>query len=408
MECSGQDTPVEPCLTRTALHIRSGTRDQTADPADIGLENPDACVKACFQQFLAGRELVEVCRSLQQDDDRSLWGLYCCDSSYCGVYTAEVGQSPSVDLIINECQNNGYYSIPDPGPPNQCLNTPGDSLPALPSASGEPQDPGLRTFSIESAPTITSGAGSSLPTTTASQTAAPNSAVPLSPSEGSPNADSGHTASHELTEGAKIAIGVVIPICIIAGIFLAVCLLRRRSLSSRRYPGGNGSFSRHHIRSFSEPPGGSRTPLITRPATAVFRHGARTPPPPPARLGERRYLPSIFRPGGGGEPNTRRSDVAGAAVAAETIAFPTSPLCAPTHSKLVPRHERRVTTSSIGYPMAAVSPPAPYAHSSVYSLTSSVGGGAPASTVTFVSLHNNNNNSSNTNKPGGTPPVSRY
>ncbi|CAJ2512101.1 Uu.00g077260.m01.CDS01 [Anthostomella pinea] len=89
----------------------------------------------------------------------------------------------------------------------------------------------------------------------------------------------------------------------------------------------------------------------------------------------------------------------------DDLASPASPIYAPTHSRLVPRHERRVTTSSIKFPLSAPPPTAThyYARSSVYSLSSGPG----TSTITFASHKASSINSGTATVAGtSTPPLS--
>ncbi|GAB1313454.1 hypothetical protein MFIFM68171_03664 [Madurella fahalii] len=103
------------------------------DTADIKQgrwrEEPALCIQRCRAQFLQSLSSdweehsgwPNGCRSLNRAMSiREFWSLYWCDSTFCGVginRTGGVGQDPNVDLIINTCQNIGFYSIFDPGPP---------------------------------------------------------------------------------------------------------------------------------------------------------------------------------------------------------------------------------------------------------------------------------------------------
>ena len=76
------------------------SESNVANPADIGLQNPEACITACFQQFVYGLSedpsdnFEDVCNQLSNvQPNTELWKLYCCDSTFCGVWTGEKGQS---------------------------------------------------------------------------------------------------------------------------------------------------------------------------------------------------------------------------------------------------------------------------------------------------------------------------
>ncbi|KAI1780797.1 hypothetical protein F4818DRAFT_396910 [Hypoxylon cercidicola] len=142
------------------------------------------------------------------------------------------------------------------------------------------------------------------------------------------------STSTGLTEGSKAAIGICASLAIIAIIFLVGFLISRRRPRPQSYF-DSASNAPHHGRSFSEPPNGSRTPLITPPPSASSKGPPRTPPP---RLGDRKFLPSLLRQG-----DTANSSLTSGLD--ERIyphaAFGLSP------EKSITRHERRATTSSI-------------------------------------------------------------
>lgn len=79
---------------------RDKNKGNDPNPADIGLQNPKACIAACFKQFVNGlyddprEDLEDVCNQLSHvRPNTELWKLYCCDSTFCGVWTSEKGQS---------------------------------------------------------------------------------------------------------------------------------------------------------------------------------------------------------------------------------------------------------------------------------------------------------------------------
>ncbi|KAI1780796.1 hypothetical protein F4818DRAFT_17427 [Hypoxylon cercidicola] len=98
-------------VSREEGHQYKVREDSSLVPADIGLKNAQACIGACFEQFVdewykrTNGGFEEVCKQLSQaEPNTDLWTLYCCDSTYCGVWAPVKGKSPSVDLIINKCQ----------------------------------------------------------------------------------------------------------------------------------------------------------------------------------------------------------------------------------------------------------------------------------------------------------------
>ncbi|KAI8634271.1 hypothetical protein F5Y19DRAFT_206892 [Xylariaceae sp. FL1651] len=368
-------------------------------PADFGREKASACVTACFGQYIGNRNVEDACRQLQQPENQRthLWGLYCCDSMNCGVYIGTLGQSPSVDLIINECQNIGYFSIVDPGPPvtSYCAS----STPDTTKSSSSSHTP---TIEIQNIPTIgtfppdsvTSSASTSIytseTTTSLVSTQASSSSASIANSS-----DSTGAGSTRLSGGAKAAIGIFSVLAVLAIVAILLLLFRRRRSNSRGSLPGALLVPRYHD-SYSEARSGSRTPLITPPPPTSSRNA---PLAPPARLSDRRYLQSILKQGA---PRPLATSSTG------DLAFPASPICAPgqssIQSKPVPRHERRATASSIKGPSTITSPtPAHYAQSSVYSLSSGHG----ASTATIGSNKASSINSGSATVIGtSTPPLS--
>ncbi|KAI1634570.1 hypothetical protein F4809DRAFT_665348 [Biscogniauxia mediterranea] len=380
----------EACSNSTESHCELSRRDRNIPkPADFGTSDPQGCLNACVGQILIGGDIEYFCQQLQlqRDDPKLLWSLYCCDYTNCGVWIDKPGQSPNVDLIINKCQNHGYYSIPDPGPPawDSCSSgSPTNAQPNLPPGTIEPPDAGLRTFSRSSVPSMTSVPASP------SSTSVPTLDSPIPSLSTDPPSSSSETESTGLTAGSKAAIGICTSLGVIALVSLLVFLIRRWKSDPRSYLKGDPVAPRH-IRSFSEPPSGSRTSLIAPLMTPVPSASSRTAPcTPPARLSDRKYLGSCFNQDLPRSPATPGRP--------DDPAFPVSPIFAPTRSsggsgsKLVPRHERRATTNSIGFPLPSSSPPAAsaphYPQSSIYSLSSGPG---VASTTTFGSNNNNNN-----------------
>ncbi|KAJ8130265.1 hypothetical protein O1611_g3365 [Lasiodiplodia mahajangana] len=299
-------------------------------PVEFGRENASACVAACFDKLIPNVE--DACKELQQSQYQQarLWDLYCCDSINCGVYIGNIGQSPNVDLIINECQNIGFFSIEDPGPPaaNYCASpTPGATalFTLLPTHTSETPIPLASTSILASSSTSTS-----------------------SPSSSNNN-------STQLTAGVKVAIGVFSILALLAITALLLLLFRWRRRSPRASSPGpllvsydNPSYPGSHST--------SRTPLITPLPSASSRT---TPLIPPAKLSDRRYLQLVPKAGDSSGESNRDS--------------PLSPTRSP---RPIHQHGRRAT-SNIQLPVKASESPK-YPHRSVYSSS-----GLGASTVTM-------------------------
>ncbi|KAI0970724.1 hypothetical protein F4678DRAFT_461857 [Xylaria arbuscula] len=344
-------------------------------PSEFSRENASACVTACFEEFIPNVE--NACRQLQQPEHQRarLWDLYCCDSINCGVYIGNVGQSPNVDLIINECQNIGFSSIEDPGPPT--INYCASSTPDASNTSLPPQ-----TFAVE--PSIISGtiiqsADSPVPYTvptshTHSFTLA--TPVPLAPtptlpdssiSTGSPTP--AIAKSSPLTGGAKAAISLFSIIAALAITALLLLLFRRRRKGPRSSSLGV-LLTPNDNRPYPGPRTGSLTPLIT-PPTPAFSGSA--PLTPPAKLSDRKYLQPELKEGAPRPPESLN-------VSNQTS--PSSPMRASPRSGTVSRHNRRETTS-ITHTVTPTTLPTQSHHpqSSVYSSSSGPG----TSTITIDS-----------------------
>ncbi|KAH9896391.1 hypothetical protein F4778DRAFT_266017 [Xylariomycetidae sp. FL2044] len=380
---------------------RLSETDPPTDPSSIGIADPTRCLDACYYQFIYQRfenihgQLDLICNTLLQDSeeaDKMLWSLYCCDSQNCGTETFDKGTSHSVDLIINTCQDIGYHGINDPGPnkescPSESYDGGQSRLPPspspeeseLPKSDGErtiPDHPTMTSMNtnppMTSAPLLSSTQPAAAAPATASSTAALSSAA------------SQEEAATGLSAESKAAIGVCSSLAVIALIFLAVFIICRRRGLSRSYPRAPSAAPRHS-RSFSEPASVSRTPLISPPPSAGSRDALSLTAP--ARLSDRKFLiPSILKQG-------RLSPGSGLSEGID-LAFPASPVFAPSSNKLFPRHERRVTTSSIKFALSPHPPPPPptaSASSSHYarnSSLSSLSSGPGTSTVTVVAPSN--------------------
>lgn len=83
-------------------------RNVDISPTPFALRDGPECVDKCFDQFVGewyGKihgDFESVCNQLAHvEPNTELWKLYCCDSTNCGVYTGEKGQSRSLSLTGN-------------------------------------------------------------------------------------------------------------------------------------------------------------------------------------------------------------------------------------------------------------------------------------------------------------------
>ncbi|KAI1740524.1 hypothetical protein F4680DRAFT_90719 [Xylaria scruposa] len=366
------------------------TGDRRSGAAEFVKENASACVTACFNELIPNVE--DTCRQLQQPEHQKtrLWNLYCCDSISCGVYIGGAGQSPNVDLIINECQNIGFFSIEDPGPPatNYCALPTSNTAAPHPTINEPPILPTLRTWSTDSIGPDTIPPTGTLGT---SMSSASTSTLTSSPSSTS-SATSTNAASSRLTEGAKAAISIFSVIGVLAIIAVLLLLVRRRRRSPR-----SSSPSPPLItfvnRPYPIPNSDSGTPLITPPPSAS---SSNAPPPltPPAKLSERKFLESALNTGTPRPP-------ASPSVANGT--FPLSPTGVPTQSGPVFQNERNGAPSVNSPAIRGASVPPQHPQSSVYSLSN----GPHSSTVTVESNKVSSVHSGSATVTGpSTPPLS--
>ncbi|KAI2616311.1 hypothetical protein GGR54DRAFT_240192 [Hypoxylon sp. NC1633] len=348
MDITRKDDPKDGLISiRVEDHHHQVNRDSSASSAEISSRNATECISSCYHQFVDGWSerihggFEDVCYQLSHvQPNTELWRLYCCDSVSCGVFINKAGQSPSVDLIINTCQGIGNFPIFDPGPPLSTVfscpsvveeSRPGETgLVASPSSTGQ-------SAMITTTSTPSYSAAKSTPSSELNATA---SGVDVAPS-----------ASTGLTEGSKAAIGICSSLAIIAVIFLVGFLISRRRSRPKGYL-NNAANAPVLRRSSSEPPSGSHSPLITPPPSASSKGPPRTPP---ARLSERRFLPSLLKQGGGATPNSSLAS------GMDERGFPSAALGAPSEKKnLAQHHERRATSNSnsINQPPLPPSPPA--------------------------------------------------
>ncbi|KAL2175376.1 uncharacterized protein P884DRAFT_293784 [Thermothelomyces heterothallicus CBS 202.75] len=261
------------------------------------------CLANCRAQFQRGvlngwegsNGWAEGCGGLNRGvAAQEFWSLYWCDSTFCGVAVdldGGLGQDPSVDLIINTCQNIGFYSIFDPGPPPPGFKCSTEAdMPSVCSAtvmSASQATPGRQP---DAAVPATSASMTKLTTTTTTAQPSSTLAIPASHSEfassvatesPAPSAAS-TTSGTNITGQGRAAIAVCSALALVLLVCFAFVWLRRRK--HRKESFDRALRSRHdHL------PGAG---LAGSPA--VGTRGVLTPP---LRLRDRKFLPSILRPG---------------------------------------------------------------------------------------------------------------
>ncbi|KAM7201174.1 hypothetical protein V8F20_004920 [Naviculisporaceae sp. PSN 640] len=349
-----------------------------------------ACFMSCMAQFLEsvlpgsesnpeGMASTTMCKTLNgtsAGDERTFWPLYWCDMNYCGLAVdrnGNEGQDPNVNKIINNCNGIGVSTILDSGPPPEGFSCSSDK--AGDSTCNPPTMNKMGPTSAQEAPGPAPSTTKVIPTnpTAAHPTVSSKAATDTHSSSSSTGAPLTTTESSGLSHGAKIALAV----CSVLGLLILVGLififLRRRKrrktqfrsallqsqlLGSTGGRGGDGMFFPFSGRGGGGDGGYSPTPLISPAGSAVggsINTVADPPLTPPLRLRDRRLLlPSILR-------TSRSSDVSPPltpltpayspnhtnANNSSATSFPTSPICAPTVNKLVPRHERTPTPQKI-------------------------------------------------------------
>lgn len=154
-----------------------------------------------------------------------------------------------------------------------------------------------------------------------SQTNSMISDAPLATSQGSSNADGDQDDGYGLSTAAKVAISICTVLGLVAILALVLCFLRRKSQKNR------ANVRRRIRHQTASRPLESPTPLVSPTISHTDTDGV--PLTPPARLRERKFLPT----------GMSRASVPGEK-GGQYPGFPTSPLFSPTTNKLIPRHER--------------------------------------------------------------------
>ncbi|KAF5022374.1 hypothetical protein F66182_5575 [Fusarium sp. NRRL 66182] len=310
------------------------------------VDDPPLCISLCrdrvLKELLLKDETFErVCEALQDRDrmekEQPFRALYCCDAQACGVDNlGEGGRDPNVNWFINACQewvallnriwrpdakattSIGYHSIIDPGPPrphhicdSESADGPDTGCQEAKAVSTSDDGASESTPRTSSQGTITTSETATSPSTqrsisetTYSTVGEPSIAASVDPSSSTQGEQQG---SKGMPLGVKVTISIIAVVGAIAIAALLFCLVRRR------HPRRN-DMRRLIKHPTSPPPPDSPAPLVSPTISHTDVDGV--PLTPPARLRERRFLPT---PADG---------------------FPSSPLFSPTSSNLSPRHER--------------------------------------------------------------------
>ncbi|KAF4944745.1 hypothetical protein FSARC_14592 [Fusarium sarcochroum] len=271
------------------------------------VQDPPQCISLCRERFL--KELLpkdetfeRVCEALQDKEhmekEQPFRALYCCDAQACGV------------------DNLGEGGKDHPGPPQpyHICDSDCQEVKAADNKNDEASESTSRTSSSETTtstkPTASETTSvpiqSSMPDTTYSTSSDPSILASSDPSSSDQN---DREDGRGMPLGVKVTIAVISIIGLIAIAALVFCLLRRRR--SRK-----NDIRRLIKHPTSPPPADSPTPLVSPTLSHADAEGV--PLTPPARLRERRFLPTLDQQNG----------------------FPSSPLFSPTSNKLMPRHER--------------------------------------------------------------------
>ncbi|POR32363.1 Uncharacterized protein TPAR_07427 [Tolypocladium paradoxum] len=275
--------------------------------------DPPACITDCRRQLLqaivpSNETLGEVCKAVTDSrrtgNDQVFRMVYCCDSQVCGVDNLDGrGKDPNVNWLRNACQNIGYHSVVDPGPPDatySCKYVSTDeqdssctiqqptiaaetAVTGASSASGafESEDNNPHGMA-ESQLTVSSTTATQSPqaTSTRSFIRDPSLATSLYPPEASTQSDE----AGELSTGIKvtIALSTIVGVVVILALILWHLRLRRRSHPRARMY--NRSNKYHNSSVVPDSP----TPLVS--PTDPHANPGDVPLTPPPRLRERRLL----------------------------------------------------------------------------------------------------------------------
>ncbi|KAJ2902135.1 uncharacterized protein MKZ38_000988 [Zalerion maritima] len=362
--------------------------DNSSTVGTLGLpKNATLCIHGCRMNFMKGLapgvttqddDFDVVCEELSGSNGsiERLWDLYCCDFNPCGVWINPAG-GPGQDR---------FHEIQDPGPPSRehcsswyTAQAERDtfSCQSLGSGDGSDDDGEVSVMGV--------GPESGSPTSTST----PNNGANLQEPSSSYDATTGSRTNGEepspgeIPTSAKIAASICSVLGLVALVSVIMFLVQKRRRSAPYVRNLRDHIKHGPSLSQTDSPNSiSPTPLITptnsntlspppgaaaaRPtsngsgafsmamamaksrsktslggdhrgssASTTLTGGGNGPLTPPLRLRDRRILavPSILR----SAPSSPRP---APTPRLQQRTFPTAPYCAPTTSKLVPRHER--------------------------------------------------------------------
>ncbi|CAG9938873.1 unnamed protein product [Clonostachys rosea f. rosea IK726] len=307
--------------------------------------NAPKCIASCRAKFVDGlllenKTLESVCEHLSDNGNTTteklppFWDLYCCDSQLCGVDNLKSHNlDPNINWFISSCQNIGYPSLTDPGPPeptryicNRISDYGGNPL-----CQKEKPDTNVATStSIEHSSVLASPVTHTLMATSTSESKSildPSLEASLDPSSSD---DRGAQGATHISKEIKVTIGLsVVAGAIVIGLII-FCLLRLKARPPHRRRGIRKYFKRKDDDSSFKGLTESPTPLISPTSLASPHWKPLTPPPP---LKERKMLnvpPASSRPSSVNREHRQAE-------------FPASPVVALTRDSLLPRTERRPT-----------------------------------------------------------------
>lgn len=353
-----------------------------------------------------------------------------------------------MDILLILHQSYGISNLADPGWPSssyECAICPSTAEQSAQTAS--PPDSISQPIATQAETTSQSSSLASETTSSAALTATSSSTVGTATAVlQSPTSTGDHSSAsvdHRLPAQGIAAIAVCTTLAIAAALLLLLCVLRRRRKQLQAYSGGMSRRGSRCANDFISQGGGTYEPLIS-PSQSFS--GERPPLTPPLRLNDRRLLPSLLRPssrsdtlivgppvetteqGGsglyrtlqsspGGKHDTRSPQSPARATGARKTSspFPSSPICAPTSNKMIPRLERMQThtsassepRSSLSYTQLRSPPPVSFNFPPRTSLDTSTSSSPPTPVPTARKAHHHRGtarqpfSSTSTNGSGG-------
>ncbi|KAH6885799.1 hypothetical protein B0T10DRAFT_462049 [Thelonectria olida] len=304
------------------------------------VDDAPPCIAECRGRFLSdvlpeNETFERVCEMLQDSASEGPFrALYCCDAQICGVdHLQKAEQDPTVNWLIDSCRNIGFDSIEDPGPPDSTyICGQGSGYDGGPWCQDEKTTGTETALIVPESSSSTAEATRKLATTDIPSSVASQDKIPdPTTSEATGPSDTGAThvsdtqdgtKSHQgMSAGVKAAIGIAVAVVFVAVVVLLFCLWRRRKARRR-------NSEREEKKLGPLPPSRPVSKAVSQRSSYP---DSSIPLTPPARLQERRLLPTSLA-------NVRYVP----ATMPEQHGFPLSPVFSPMSGKLSPRQERIV------------------------------------------------------------------